>query len=218
MKRCPRCDINFSGEHDLCPLCASTLIGEGSTSPFPASLLLAPKQKVNHIVGALSVLIALVAILGGLYLQQNLLAISSELLALLLNYIFLRNVVMHSPIFLRIIQRYFLLILAIMLLLLAVTQQNVIATYIIPTICLVALITNGVLVIVFRDSFVKGYAKYLLYELVLGFLPLLLMVTGLVSWPYLAVISAVVSALLLVLLLILCRKQLTLEFKKLFSA
>ena len=38
----------------------------------------------------------------------------------------------------------------------------------IPAICLVALVTDAVLVCVFRGTFVSGYAKYLLLDVLLG--------------------------------------------------
>lgn len=46
--------------------------------------------------------------------------------------------------------------------------------------------------------------------------PLVLLVTGLVSQPALSIASGVVSGLLLVLLLVLTRKQLFSEMQKLF--
>lgn len=218
MKTCPQCDIRFTGDLNSCPLCGNALSGSTTPSPFPAHTLPAPKRKASTFIGAITVLVMLLTLAGGLFAKQAWWALVAEEVALVLNYLFVRNVILHAPSFLRIIQRYFLLIIGVALLLLLVTQQSTIATFVIPVICLVALITNGILVLIFRDAFVKGYAKYLLYELVLGFLPLLLMPTGLVRWPYLAYASAGVSVLLLAILLLLCRKQLSLEFKKLFSA
>ena len=90
------------------------------------------------------------------------------------------------------------------------------ATYVVPALTLVALFFNGVLVAVFRNGFVQGYAKYLLFNFVLGMVPLVLLVTGLVSQPALSIASGVVSGLLLVLLLVLTRKQLFSEMQKLF--
>ncbi len=218
MKTCTHCDIRFTGDLDRCPLCGNALSGTATPSHFPTNTLPVPKRKASTLIGVITVLVMLMTFAGGLYAHQSWWALGAEEVALALNYLFLRNVILHAPSFLRIIQRYFLLIIGVALLLLLVTKQAVIATFIIPVICLVALITNSVLVLIFRDAFVKGYAKYLLYELVLGFLPLLLMLSGLVTWPYLAYASACVSVLLLATLLLLCRKRLILEYKKLFSA
>lgn len=218
MRSCSSCKISFTGDLHTCPLCGQKLVGTATPSLMFTDTHLAPKRKVNQFVGVLSVLVMILTLLGGIYIQQSFWVILAELFALVLNYIFIRNVMLHSPNFLRIIQRYFLLLIAIILLLFMITQQQLLATYVIPLVCIVALITNGVLVIVFRDSFVKGYAKYILYELALGFLPVLLLACNLVTWPCLAITSACVAVLLLILLLILCRKQLALEFRKLFSA
>ena len=136
--------------------------------------------------------------------------------AVIVNYIFIRNVVVHSPSFLRIIERYFLVVMALALLLLLATGDSRLATYVVPALTLVALFFNGVLVAVFRNGFVQGYAKYLLFNFVLGMVPLVLLATGLVSQPALSIASGVVSGLLLVLLLVLTRKQLFSEMQKLF--
>ena len=64
------------------------------------------------------------------------------------------------------------------------------------------------------NGFVQGYAKYLLFNFVLGMVPLVLLATGLVSQPALSIASGVVSGLLLVLLLVLTRKQLFSEMRR----
>ena len=106
--------------------------------------------------------------------------------------------------------------IALALLLLLATGDSRLATYVVPALTLVALFFNGVLVAVFRNGFVQGYAKYLLFNFVLGMVPLVLLATGLVSQPALSIASGVVSGLLLVLLLVLTRKQLFSEMQKLF--
>ena len=87
-----------------------------------------------------------------------------------------------------------------------------------PLVSFIALATNGVLVILFRNTFVQGYAKYLIYEFVLGIVPLVLMAFGFVTWPVPAIATALAAALLLALTLALTRKQLASELRKLFHA
>ena len=137
--------------------------------------------------------------------------------ALGLNYVFVRNMIVHAPDFLRLIERYFLVLMAVAGLWF-VTSGNLIATtFVIPGLCLLGLAFNTVLVIAYRGSFVTGYAKYLIYEVLLGAVPPLLAAAGLVTWPYLAWASTAAALGLLGLLLVLTRSQLVAELRKLFS-
>lgn len=80
-----------------------------------------------------------------------------------------------------------------------------------------ALAFNAVLLIAFRGPFVTGYAKYLIYEMLLGLVPLALLAAGLVAWPPLAVAAGAAAASLLAILLLVGRTQLAAEACKLFS-
>ncbi|MFR5093326.1 MAG: DUF6320 domain-containing protein [Adlercreutzia equolifaciens] len=73
------------------------------------------------------------------------------------------------------------------------------------------------LLIAFRGSFVTGYAKYLIYEVLLGLVPLALLAAGLITWPPLAIAAGAAAAALLAILLLVGRKQLAAEARKLFS-
>ena len=74
------------------------------------------------------------------------------------------------------------------------------------------------MVVRFRSDFVKAYAKYLLYDLALGLVPLAALATELVEQPAFAVASVLCTLLLLLLICLLARKQLGGELRKLFSA
>ena len=103
-------------------------------------------------------------------------------LGLVVNYLFVRNILVHTPDFLRVVVRYFLILLAIAALWYLITRNPVVTTFVIPGICLVALVFDAVLVAVFRGTFVSGYAKYLLFDVVLGLIPLALVALGLTTW------------------------------------
>ncbi len=166
----------------------------------------------------LLVMAVVLVVLAGLATNLSPLAIVAGIAAVLVSYIFIRNVVVHSPSFLRMVQRYFLVLIALALLCLLATGDTAVATYLVPLVSFIALATNGVLVILFRNTFVQGYAKYLIYELVLGLVPLVLMAFGFVTWPIPAIAAVLAAVLLLVLMLALTRKQLASEMSKLFHA
>ena len=64
----------------------------------------------------------------------------------------------------------------------------------------------------------SGYAKYLLFDVVLGLIPLALVALGLTTWDVLANVSALVASVFLLALVVFTRKQLADEVRKLFSA
>ena len=77
---------------------------------------------------------------------------------------------------------------------------------------------DGVLLAVFRGTFVSGYAKYLLFDVALGLIPLALSALGLTTWDVLANVSALVASVFLLGLVVFTRKQLVAEERTLFSA
>jgi len=209
MRYCPSCRIDFTGVLDRCPLCGSKLEGTPEGMIFPENEFARTKKLAKRSMIALT--FAALTFVAFLCVRTHASAVTgiASFAAVIVNYIFIRNVVVHSPSFLRIIERYFLVLLL-------ATGDSRLATYVVPALTLVALFFNGVLVAVFRNGFVQGYAKYLLFNFVLGMVPLVLLATGLVSRPALSIASGVVSGLLLVLLLVLTRKQLFSEMQKLF--
>jgi hypothetical protein len=218
MKRCSICQLDFTGDLDRCPLCSNSLTGSASPAVFPENELARPKKIAKRCLIGLMLAGLLLVVLAGYATSSSPLAIGAGVAAVLVSYIFIRNVVVHSPSFLRMIERYFLVLIALALLCLLATGDRALATYLVPLVSFIALATNGVLVILFRNTFVQGYAKYLIYELALGLVPLVLMVFGFVTWPLPAIATTLAAVLLLVLMLALTRKQLVSELSKLFHA
>lgn len=216
MRHCSDCRIDFTGVLDRCPLCGSALSGTPEGMAFPENELAHSKKLARRCLIALTLAGLLLVIFAGLIAEASVVTIVSGCVAVLITYIFIRNVVVHSPSFLRIVERYFLVLMGVALLYLLATGDTRIATFLVPVLTLIALFSNGVLVVVFRNAFVQGYAKYLLYDLVLGLVPLALMAAGLVTRPALSIASAIVALLLLILMLALTRKQLGAELQKLF--
>jgi hypothetical protein len=138
-------------------------------------------------------------------------------LALAMNYLFVRNIIIRNPDFLRVVIRYFLVLLAVSLLWFLLTGNLLVTTFVIPGICLVALVFDTILIVIFRGTFVSGYAKYLLFDVMLGLAPMILIVLDLTTWEMLAYISALVSSVFLLWILVFMRQQLVAEVRKLLS-
>lgn len=217
MRTCDECGVGFSGDLELCPLCGSHLVGDPTPPVFPVQEVRKPARAAQRALGAITVLaivaVAAMALAWGLRPWPAALAC----VAVALNYLFLRNVLAHSPDFLRIAERYFLVLLAGSALWWLAAGSHEVASFVVPAICLAGTLTNTVLVIAYRDRFVQGYAKYLLYSLVLGVAPLGLVALGAAAWPWLCYASAFAAVMLSAMLLLLTRRQLSAELRKLFA-
>lgn len=218
MKRCDKCAVDFSGDLDVCPLCQTELTGKAEPSVYPRNEI---KQSgviaLKVLAFATGACLLLMVFFGNLFSLPGDIVLS-VCIALLANYLFVRNILMHTTDFLRMVVRYFLVLLAIAAVWFLVTRNLAVTTFVIPGICLVALVFDTILLAVFRGTFVSGYAKYLLFDVLLGLAPLALVALGLTTWNVLANISALTASVFLLGLLVFTRKQLVDEIRKLFSA
>ena len=186
-------------------------------SVFPPNSFERKSTRVRTVLAVLTLIcIALIALLGGTA-GGSALAVGAPCAAVALNWLFVRNMIVHAPDFIRVVERYFLVLLAVAGLWFLSTGNLIVTTYVIPGLCLLALAFNAVLLIAFRGPFVTGYAKYLIYEVLLGLVPLALLAAGLITWPPLAIAAGTAAAALLAILLLVGRKQLAAEARKLFS-
>jgi hypothetical protein len=218
MKRCERCGVEIGGELERCPLCQSELHGQAEPSVFPANVVRKSGTMALKILAFATGACLLSMLFAGFAFALPVNIVVVICLALALNYLLVRAILIHAPDFLRIVARYFLLLLAISLIWFLATGNLLVTTFMIPGICLLALVFDNVLVALFRSTFISGYAKYLLFNVVLGLAPLLLVALGLTTFNLLAYISALAASLSMLWILVFMRKQLFAEISKLFSA
>ena len=218
MRTCDECGVEFSGALEHCPLCGSPLVGDATPAPFPVSRAHRPAMAARRAVAVLSVAAVAAVLAMGWAFGLRPWPVALACVALGLNYLFLRNVLVHSPDFLRVVERYFLVLLAGAALWWLGSGSAVAASFVMPGLCLIGVLTNAALVVAYRGAFVRDYAKYLLYSLVLGIAPMGLVALGAVPWPGLAWACAGATVLLAATLLLLARRQLGAELRKLLSA
>lgn len=218
MKHCNKCGVGFTGDLDQCPLCQAELTGNAEPSVFP-------RNEVRK-SGAMALRVLAFAtgasLLLMLFLERTFNLpwdiVLIVCLGLVVNYLFVRNILTHTPDFLRVVVRYFLILLALAAIWFLATGFLVVTTFVIPGICLVALVFDTVLIAVFKGTFVSGYAKYLLFDVLLGLTPLVLVALGLTTWDLPAYVSALTASVFSLGLVVFMRKQLVDELRKLFSA
>ena len=156
---------------------------------FPPNAFMRKSNGARTVMLLLTVLCMIATGLLGAALGAGAPAVILPCAAIALNWLFVRNMIVHAPDFIRVVERYFLVLLAV----------------------------GALWFLATGNLFVSGYAKYLLYELVLGLVPAALALAGLTTWPYLAWTAAAAAVALLAALLLLTRKPLAAEMHKLFS-
>lgn len=218
MRRCDACKIDYTGDLDKCPLCQAPLTGEAEPAVFPRNTVRKSGVLAARILGFATGASALIMLFLGLMIPLPGGIVFLVCAALALNFLYVRNILVHNPDFLRAIMRYFLVLLALVAVWFIVTQDLVITTFVVPCICIVAIVFDAVLVIIFRGSFVSNFAKYLLFDIVLGFAPLVLMACGLTYWNVLTYVSALIASILLLALIVFGHRTLKNEIRKLFNA
>ena len=218
MRHCDKCGVDVAGDLELCPLCQARLVGEASPAAFPRNEVRRFGTTALRVLAFVTGVCVLAMLFVGFLLHLAGGIVVTACVALLVNYAFVRHMLTHAPDFLRLVARYFLILLALALLWFALTGNLVVTTFVIPGICLLALVFDAVLVCVFRSTFVSGYAKYLLFNVALGIGPLVLVATGLTTWPIPAYASALVACVLLLALVVFTRERLVAELRKLFTA
>lgn len=218
MRTCARCGVSFTGDLDVCPLCQARLTGEAEPSVFPVNEVKRSGTTALRVLAFATGAAVLATLFAGHLAGLPGWTVLAVCVALLTNYVFVRHMMSNAPDFLRLVARYFLLLLAVAVVWFALTGNLVVTTYVIPAICLVALVFDAVLVCVFRGTFVSGYTKYLLLDVVFGIAPVVYVAAGFTTWDVLAYASALVASVLLLGLVVFMRERLAAEVRKLFTA
>ena len=187
-------------------------------SVFPPNSFERKSTRVRTVLAVLTLIcIALIALLGGTA-GGSALAVGAPCAAVALNWLFVRNMIVHAPDFIRVVERYFLVLLAVAGLWFASTGNLIVTTYVVPGLCMLALAFNAVLLIAFQRTVCHRIREVPhLDEVLLGLVPLALLAAGLITWPPLAIAAGAAAAALLAILLLVGRKQLAAEARKLFS-
>lgn len=218
MMRCPRCCVSFTGDLDRCALCGTLLEGTPEPSPFPCIPIQRQSKRARRILGGATLGALVIWGVICLYVRIPWTYGMAAAAALLAGYLVIRNLMVHAPSALRAIKRACLAIMACALIWFAATGSPVASSWAIPAIAWAAILFDVVLWAVFGSRFVAGYGKYLLYDIVFGAVPPLLILTGTVAWPALSWSCAAAAVAMLTALLIANRRTVGEEARKLFSA
>ena len=113
MRRCGKCGVSFTGDLDRCPLCQAELSGEAEPSAFPRNEVRKSGAIALAVLAFATGACLLVMLFLGHLLQLPGDIVVTVCVGLVVNYLFVRNILTHTPDFLRVVARYFLVLLAI---------------------------------------------------------------------------------------------------------
>ncbi len=216
MKKCNKCLIKFTGDLERCPLCKEELTGEATPSIFPklhnkkSRLLYKVLFFVSFSVGVLFTFLE--------YTITKSFTISKYvILGLINNYILIRFILNNYKNVLKMINRYFKLILILIFLWYIMTKSLIITTYIIPIMCIIILVFNCISMIILKDKYIIKYAKTITLDCIISLLPLLLVMFKLSIFALLSYICTIIDLLVFVGLIVFCKDHIIEEIKKIFN-
>lgn len=215
--KCNVCGIDISGNHSTCPLCKSKLSGKPSPSPFPPNTLGKTSKKARMILGGITVAIIIAASLLCISLKASAGVVLAVDIILIVNYLFTRNIILHSPSVFRSMVRYFLLVIALAYIWYAATGNQHVIDYIIPGISITSLIFDSILIVLFAHQFVSSYSKYVLFNIAIGLVPLIFMSVNALGNPIPSVINIIISVITGLILCSFTGKQLKDELHRLLQ-
>lgn len=191
--RCSACGIDVSGRHSVCPLCKSALSGTQTPSPFPPNTLEKTSKKARIVLGGITLALIAVATLLCILLNAPAGITLTVIAALLVNYLFARNSILHSPSVFRSIVRYFLVVIALAYVWYLATGSQYVIDYVIPSISIISLVFDSALMALFAHQFISAYSKYVLMNVEIGLIPLAFLAINAVADPALSIVNVIAS-------------------------
>jgi len=217
MRRCDACGVEFGGELEVCPLCQAQLVGQPSPAVFPRNEVKRTRDLALRILAFATGAAVLVMLFVGYLVRLPGDVTFIVCLSLLVSYAFVRHILSNVPDFMRISVRCYLGLLVVAAGVYLAIGSPVVTTFVVPGLCLLALVFDAVVMLVYRERLAGGYIKYLLLSVVMGLVPLLLVAAGLTTWSVPAYASALGAGILLLALLTFWREALVAELRKLFT-
>ena len=216
MHRCKKSDIKFNGDLKYCPLCQAELEGRKSENVFPVI----KKEKKGLLHKVLLFISLSIAILFS-FIEYNItqaFSISKFVwLGLITNYILIRFILKNYKNPIKMMNKYFWIILILFFIWFFVIRNLIITTYLIPILCFIIFAFNSITIIVLRDNYIIKFGKTIILDCFIGLIPLLLVFLNLSTFELLSYICAVVDLLIFLGLIIFCRDNILEEFKKIFN-
>lgn len=202
MKKCNSCNISFNTSEKLCPLCQNILSGECEDLSFPSNVRFKSSSLILKILLFVSITLFLIfTFCEVVFFEQFNISLYIGL-GLVTNYIIIYNILKNYQNIYKLFFKYGLIIVILLLMWYLVIKSPIITNYIIPSVCMFELVLNLIVGLVFRKNYLIKYSGHMLVNLILLFLPIVLVLLDLTTnniMAYLCSLFAVISIVFLVI-------------------
>ena len=217
MKKCDSCKIEFNTNESLCPLCQNILVGHSDEINFPSNI----RYKTNSLILKILLFSSLTILLIFGFLEYNIfknLHISLYIfLGLLTNYVIVYFILKNCNNILKIFNKHGIIVICLLIIWYMVTKSKIITNYIIPSVCLFELLFNFVVSIILRKNYLVKYSTQILMNIILLFLPIILVLLKLTTNNILSYICSLSSIITILGLLIFFYDDIKDELRKIFN-
>ncbi len=217
MKRCNSCNIEINTKDKYCPLCQNILIGKEYEMMFPDNVRYKTGSLVLKIVLFSSIVILLISGFIELLCTSRLRITLIIGLGLITNFIALYYIIKNSSNIYRMIGKYGLIIIILLIIWYIFIRNKVITNYIIPSVCILELIFNFVIGLIFRKNYLIKYSGQMVMNIFLLLLPILLVAFKQTTNNIMSYLCCLFSIISISFLLIFFYEDIKEELHKIFN-
>lgn len=217
MKKCISCDIEFNTNEKLCPLCQNILIGSCTDLKFPINARYKTNSLIKKIILFSSITLFLVFAFIE-YIIFNNLKISSYIgVGLISNYVIMSLILKNYHNIYKVIGKYGLTIIVLLIFWYLLIKSPIITNYIIPSVCIFELLFNLIVGFILRKNYDIKYIGQIIMNIFLLILPIIFVWLKLTTNNIMSYICCLLSVISITGLLIFSYEDIKEELSKLFN-
>lgn len=217
MRRCTKCKLDISGRLEECPLCQNKLEGEATNSVFASNI----KREKDGLLFKILTFLAIIICWSSVYIEFRLtsniywsLIVTLGLITAIVSVYF---IIINFGDVLKMISKYFILLLILLFIWFIATGNLVITTYIIPIVSITMLAFNSVVLSLLKNYYKTQFISTIITDIIICFIPILLIVFKLTTTNLFANICIISNTIIVLTLFVFCRKELFEELEKRLS-
>ena len=198
--KCNNCGVTVNSPSKYCPICSNKLKHKGTNTIYPKI-----KRKSNMYLKVLLFISLLITLVVG-YIDYEInkkITFSAYVgLALLSNYITIVYIFRSYKDIFKLFGRYGLILNIILFIWYMYTKQIFITNYIIPGLCIIELLFNDIFLFIFKRKHIRKYLGVLISNVVVAFVPLILIALKMIDFNYVAHVAMILSIINILILVI----------------
>ena len=198
--KCSNCGVTVNSPSKYCPICSNKLKHKGTNTIYPKI-----KRKSNMYLKVLLFISLLITLVVG-YIDYEInkkITFSAYVgLALLSNYITIVYIFRSYKDIFKLFGRYGLILNIILFIWYMYTKQIFITNFIIPSLCIIELLFNDIFLFIFKRKHIRKYLGVLISNVVVAFVPLILIALKMIDFNYVAHVAMILSIINILILVI----------------